>query len=206
VTAIFTSTGEKRFDSWEASYGTTNGWSSTKVEDASAALQPWVYSRLGYAKFGKTRCGGDMITPNLVAVEGTKDIVVSFKVIGYISSGGTCDDNEFNVEVAGPGTITEILSAGSQRATPDGKQPGSGQLTSSGAKFMIGNYSNPGSDTNPNWLGSDYDPWAPEYAERSFVVSGATSETRIRFIGGPVIGVTDTSFRFGFDNVRIVLK
>jgi hypothetical protein len=205
-TTIFTSTGEKRFDAWNSTYGTTNGWTSTKAEDASAALQPWVYSRSGYVKYGKTSCGGDLITPALVAIDGTKDLVVSFKAIGYISSGGTCDDNEFNVEVVGPGTITEILSTGSQRATPDGKLPSGGQLTASGAKFMIGNYSNPGSDTNPNWLGSDYDPWAPEYAERSFVVSGATSESRIRFIGGPGIGVTATSFRFGFDDVRIVLK
>ncbi|MGV8090725.1 MAG: DUF4998 domain-containing protein [Mangrovibacterium sp.] len=205
--AVYTATNEKRFETWESSYGTTNGWSSTKVEDAGGALQPWLYSRLGYIKFGKTACGGDLITPKLVDIDGTKDIVVSFKAHAYMpASGSGFDNNEFNIEVVGPGEVTQILSVGSQLATPDGKQPSSGQLTAAGAQFMIGNYNNPDAASRPNWLGVDYNPWAPEYAERSFVVSGATKETQIRFIGGPNIGVTPTSFRFGFDDVRVVLK
>ncbi len=204
---LYTSTGEKRFDAWLANYGTLNGWSSTPSADAGGAVQPYVYSRAGYAKFGKTKVGCDMITPKLEAVDGTKDLVVSFKVIAYMpASGSGFDENEFNIEVIGPGTITQILSVGSQRGTPDGRQPSSGKLTAGGCQFVIGNFNNPDGPTRPNWLGADYDPWAPEYAERSFVVSGATAETQIRFIGGPNIGVTPVSYRFGFDDVKIVLK
>ena len=204
---MYTSTGEKRFDYWEATYGTLNGWSSTLSADAAGAVKPYVYSRAGYAKYGKTKVGCDMITPKLEAIDGTKDIVVSFKAVAYMPAGGSgFDDNEFNIEVIGPGSVTQILSIGSQLGTPDGKQPSSGQLTAGGAQFMIGNFNNPDASTRPNWLGADYNPWAPEYAERSFVVTGATADTQIRFLGGPNIGVTATSFRFGLDDVKIVLK
>jgi len=200
---IFYGTGEKRFEYWESTYGTVNGWSST-ISDLG---HPYVYSRLGFLKTGKTRVGGDMITPKLVAIDGTKDIVVSFKATAYLSSHGTgIDNNEFNIKVIGPGTVTQILSIGSQLETPEGKQPSSGQLTDGGAKFMIGNYPNPEASTYSHWQGADYDSWASEYAERSFVVSGATCETQIQFIGGPNVGVLVESNRIGFDDVRIVLQ
>lgn len=205
--AMYTGTGEKRFDAWLASYGTLNGWSSTPSADAGGAVQPYVYSRAGYAKFGKTKVGCDMITPKLAAIDGTKELVVSFKAVAYMpASGSGFDENEFNIEVIGPGSISQILSVGSQRGTPDGRQPSSGKLTAGGCQFVIGNFNNPDGPTRPNWLGADYDPWAPEYAERSFVVTGATAETQIRFIGGPNIGVTAVSYRFGLDDVKIVLK
>ena len=72
---------------------------------------------------------------------------------------------------------------------------------------MIGNYHNPNGPSRAYWNGFDYNPWIPELSQRSFVVSGATSETQIRFIAGPHIGHTPgTSYRHGFDDVRIVLK
>lgn len=207
---MYTSTGEKRFDSWESTYGTVNGWTSTPSADKGGVVQPYVYSRLGFPKFGKTDVNGDLITPKLVAIDGTQDIVVSFKAVQYMSaSAGAIDGNDFNVEVIGPGTITEILSVGSQLRTPEGRNPSSGVLTEAGALFMIGNYHNTSgpSTSHEEWLGYDYNPWAPELAERSFVVSDATKETQIRFISGPHIGVTlGISYRAGFDDVKIVLK
>lgn len=207
---MYTSTGEKRFDSWEATYGTVNGWTSTPSADKGGVEQPYVYSRLGFPKFGKTDVNADLITPKLVAIDGTQDIIVSFKAVQYMSaSAGAIDGNDFNVEVIGPGTITEILSVGSQLRTPEGRNPSSGVLTEAGALFMIGNYHNTSgpSTSHEEWLGYDYNPWAPELAERSFVVSGATKETQIRFISGPHIGVTlGISYRAGFDDVKIVLK
>lgn len=205
---MFTSTGEKRFDSWESTYGTLNGWTSTPVPDKGGAVQPYVYSRLGFPKFGKTHVCADLITPKLVAIDGTQDIIVSFKAVQYMSAGaGAVDGNDFNIEILGPGTITEILSVGSQVETPEDRLPSSGELTETGALFMIGNYHNTDGPGRKYWWGYDYNPWIPELAERSFVVSGATSETQIRFISGPHIGVTEgISYRAGFDDVKIVLK
>ena len=206
-TNIYTASGEKRFDAWESNYGTTNGWTSTPAADKGGTVKPYVYCREGYAKFGKTHVNGDLITSKLEAIDGTKDLIVSFKAVAYISAGGTPDLNDLTIEIVGPGTITEILSVGSQLETPADRSPSSGVLTENGALFMIGNYHNPDGPSRTNWLGYDYNPWAPEFAERSFVVSGATIETQIRFICGPHIGVTDgESYRHGFDEVRIVLK
>lgn len=205
---MFTSTGEKRFDSWESTYGTVNGWTSTPSPDKGGVEQPYVYSRFGFPKFGKTNVNADLITPKLVAIDGTQDIIVSFKAVQYMSAGaGAVDGNDFNVEVVGPGTITEILSVGSQVEIPEDRLPSSGELTEAGALFMIGNYHNTDGPGRKYWWGYDYNPWAPELAERSFIVSGATNETQIRFISGPHIGVTEgISYRAGFDDVKIVLK
>ncbi len=203
----YTGTGEKRFDSWEATYGTLNGWTSTPAPDAGGGVQPWVYSRLNYAKFGKTACSGDMISPKMPNIEGTRNVVVSFLAHCYMSAAaGAIDDNDFIVEVIGPGEITEIVKAGSEPFAIDGKQASRGEIIDSkSVLFMIGNYNNTDGPTRPIWFGADYSPFDPQYAERSIAVSGVTSETQFRFIGGPNIGVTETTFRFGFDDVKVVL-
>lgn len=203
----YTATGEKRFDSWEATYGTLNGWTSTPAPDAGGGVQPWVYSRLNYAKFGKTACSGDMISPKMPNIEGTRNVVVSFKAFCYISAGaGAVDDNDFNVEIIGPGEVTEIIKEGSQPFVVEGKVASSGQiLDSKSMLFMIGNYNNTDGPNRSIYFGVDYEPFDPQYSERSFAVSGVTSETQFRFIGGPKIGVTETTFRFGFDDVKVVL-
>jgi hypothetical protein len=199
-----TSTNEKRFEVWQTNYGTDNGWTSTKVKDEGTSVQPWVYSRFKYAKMGKTRVSGDLITPKLSIIEGTKNILVSFKAACYLSAGGAADYQDFAVEVIGAGTITAIKKIGGQKGTPTDRLPSSGKLTATGALFVIGNYNNPDASTRPNWYGDDYDMFAPEIAERSFVVTGATSETQIRFIGGPDIGALPVTYRFSFDDVVII--
>ncbi|WP_294081308.1 BACON domain-containing protein [Proteiniphilum sp. UBA5384] len=211
---IYTGTNEKRFDAWGTAYGTYNGWTSTITADEGTGLTQWVYSRLGYAKFGKTRVNGDLITPKLEAIDGTQDIIVSFGACVYVSAGGTIDGQILNVEVIGPGTITEILKVGSQAVPEKGAellssvQESSGELTAGGALFILGNLANTDGPSRALWFGENYDFLAPEIAQRSFVVTGATSETQIRFLAGPNLGVSEDgkSHRHGFDDVRIELK
>lgn len=213
---INVTTGEKNFKDWVASYGTDNGWTSTPVADTGGGMGQWVYSRLGFIKFGKASVNGDLITPKLSGIEESQDVVVSFKAIAYLSvAAGAIDAGDLNVEVIGPGQITEILKVGSQAEPEHGKeyldaddnvQESSGRITDNGALFILGNYCNTDGPARKLWFGEDYDPWKPELSERSFVVSGATSETQIRFLPGKKLGVDDKSYRHGLDDVRIELK
>ena len=214
---INVATGEKNFKDWITAYGTDNGWTSTMVGDAGNNPGQWVYSRLGFIKFGKTAVNGDLITPKLEAIDGTRDIIVSFSACGYLSTAaGAIDAQVFNVEVIGPGVITEIVKVGSQTEPVQGAEvlseknvkESSGELTAEGASFILGNFANTDGSNRALWFGQDYDPLAPEIAQRSFVVTGATNETQIRFLAGPNLGVSEDglSYRHGFDDVRIELK
>ena len=133
-----------------------------------------------------------MITPKLTAIVGTQDIIVSFKVVGWDA---TADLKDFTVRVEGGGTITQILKKG--KGADDVECLG--EVTPEGAYFYICNRWN-----NNNMLVN----WGEDYAERSFVVEGATAETQIYFVGDGSYNArafTGNS-RFGFDDVLIVLK
>src|SRR5690606_9119584 len=67
--------------------------------------QPLVYARQGFVKLGKTSYGGDLISPELSAIEGTKDVLVKFKGVAYLSAtGAVVDSRVLRIEVIGPGT------------------------------------------------------------------------------------------------------
>ena len=136
------------------------GWTSSPA-DASGA--PCLYARQGFVKLGKTNYAGDLISPKLSSISGTADVQVTFKACAYVSEGGTKDDNELYVSVVGPGTV-------------EGAE----------APYLIGNYPN----SSHMEYGPDYNVWAPELAERTFVVRGATSETQIKFMGGEAYNLT----------------
>jgi hypothetical protein len=202
---IFIATNEKRFDSWATTYGTTNGWTSTPSPDQGGTVAPWIYSRNGYPKFGKTSYNGDLITPKLSAIEGVKNIQVTFKACGYTSAGnattvGTRDPiqytngatgghadvpNELNIEIIGPGTASQT-------------------------QFIINNYPDDNRRLHgPGWL------WQMDPAAiRTFVITGATADTQIRFIAGKKVGISTNdgttngtyyTYRHGLDDVLIHL-
>lgn len=166
------------------------------------------YTRLGYVKMGRAALTSDLITPKMSSIEESRDILVVFKCFTFMDKNGKADDNAFCVSVVGDGEITEIRKIGGQMATPSGKQASAGELTPEGARFYIGNYNNPAAADMPNWIDvPDYDHLAPELAERSFVVTGATRNTQIRFLAGNTLGTVSSPNRIGFDNVLIaVLK
>ncbi|MBP1614825.1 MAG: hypothetical protein H6Q13_2273 [Bacteroidetes bacterium] len=172
----YETTGETRYDLW-TSEEKAHGWYSTPV--STADNQQLCYARPGFVKLGKTSYGGDLISPALSAIEGTQDVVVTFKATAYISKGGAKDDNILYVSVVGPGTVS--LS-----------------------QFTIDNY--PNSSSNEN--GTDYNVWDASIAQREFVISGATSETKIKFLGGAyeLTGVGQGKNRIFLDDIKVMPK
>ena len=151
----------------------------TTTPNAASKDEPLVYGCLGFVKLGKTNYAGDLISPKL-KVDGTVDVKVTFKACAYISSGGTKDDNELYVSVVGPGTVE------------------------AGNPFIIDNY--PNSSKNEN--GSDYDVWAPDIAERTFIIKGVTGETRIKFMAGSsydLHGVGKGKNRIFLDDITVAI-
>lgn len=100
---FYTTTGETRFDSWAE----TKGWTSTVNTVEGSGTTPLCYARQGFIKLGKTTYGGDVISPKLASLSGTKDLLVKFKAVPYLTAGGAKDDNTLIVSLIGPGTISQ---------------------------------------------------------------------------------------------------
>lgn len=133
------------------------------------------YACYGYVKLGKTNYGGDLITPAL-DIEGTVDLKVSFKSAVYISAAGNVDDNILKVFALGAGT-------------PSVDQ------------FEIDNVPNSQAEDEAGIVNNIWDP------ERgySFTVTDATSDTRIKFLGGDyaLAGVGQGKNRIFLDDIKI---
>lgn len=100
---FYSTSGEKRMDSWTAEEVARN-WTSTPNEFSKD--QQVVYARTGFVKLGKTNYGGDLISPKLEALDGENTVQVTFKAVPYQTKGGTQDDNILNISVVGPGTTS----------------------------------------------------------------------------------------------------
>lgn len=165
--------GEKRFDLWTAEEQ-AKGWTSTPNEATKG--EPLLYSRKGFVKLGKTGYGGDLISPKLEAIEGSATIKVTFKAAGYVSAGGTKDDNLLRVSTIGPGQ-TDV------------------------SEFKIDNYPN---NAKEDEQGIDNDIWDPARAF-IFMVTGATAETQIKFLSNmyELKGVGKGKNRIFIDDIKV---
>lgn len=173
----YTTDRQKRIDLWTDDEK-AHGWTSTIVGNGGGDT-PLVYACYGYVKLGKTSWAGDLISPKLNLQEAT-DVTVTFKAMGYISAGGAKDDNVLYISVIGPGTVQT-------ESNP----------------FIIDNY--PNSSKNEN--GSDYDPWNPEIAERSFQIIGATGETQIKFMAGQEYSLgSSKKNRIFMDDITVAIQ
>lgn len=148
---FYTTTGETRIDSWSEEQ-LAKGWTSTVNPISGSGSTPLVYARQGFVKLGKTNYGGDLISPALTGIEGTKNLVVTFKAVPYQTQGGTRDGNILKVGVVGPGTVSVET-------------------------FTINNWPDYSADPECTEI------WKAPETTRSFTVTGATSETQIRFLG-----------------------
>lgn len=101
---FYTTTGETRIDSWTTEQKNKD-WTSTVNTVTGSGTTPLCYARQGFVKLGKTAYGGDLISPKLSAITGTKDLLVKFKAVPYMTASGTKDDNTLIVSVIGPGTV-----------------------------------------------------------------------------------------------------
>ncbi len=140
-----------------------------------SAGQQLVYARTGFVKLGKTNYGSDLISPKL-KIEGTRKVEVTFKAAGYISAGGAVDDNVLKIFVLGAGTPSI-------------------------SQFTIANIPNSRAQDEEGIVNNI---WDPERAY-SFIITGATSETQIRFLGGDLdlVGVGQGKNRIFLDDIKV---
>lgn len=173
---FYTTTGETRIDSWTQAEK-DRGWTSTVNTTAGSGSTPLCYARPGFVKLGKTSYGGDLISPKLTKMTGTQNLKVTFKAIPYMTATGTKDDNFLNVSVIGPGTVSQ-------------------------AQFIIGNwpvYPTSGADLYCISM------WSEPVATRTFNVTGATSDTQIKFLGYDyyLLGVGAGKNRIFLDDIKV---
>jgi hypothetical protein len=177
-TQIFYNTkGVVRYDHWTPDEQ-AKGWTSTL--NTGSKDHP-VYALIGCVKLGKTSYGGDIITPKLSGISGTQDVVVKFKSIPYKTKGGTQDDNFLNISIIGPGTISQ-------------------------SQFIIDNWpSYPSDAAEHEAFCASF--WDELEAERSFTITGATSETQIKFLGGDYLlkGVGKGKNRVFLDDIKVLI-
>lgn len=149
---FYTTTGETRVDAWTQEQK-DKGWTGSVNTIAGSGNTPLLYARQGFVKVGKTSYGGDLISPKLTAIEGTKNVQVSFKAVPYQTLAGARDGNILMVSVIGPGTVSTD-------------------------RFVIGNWPDYAADPECTEI------WKAADATRTFTITGATSETQIKFLGG----------------------
>jgi hypothetical protein len=175
---FYTTTGETRYDNWTQEEK-DRGWVSEPSTVDGSGLTPLCYARQGFFKLGKTGYGGDIYSPPLAKIVGTQDVVVTFKAIPYQTAAGTRDDNFLNISIIGPGTISQ-------------------------GQFIIDNwpaYPTDGVEEYCNAL------WSEPEATRTFTITGATSATQIKFLGGDyaLVGVGAGKNRIFIDDVKVEL-
>jgi len=161
-------------------------WTTVEKENCTSTLNSGsndtpLYARPGFIKLGKTSYGGDFISPKLSNIVGTQNVVVKFKAAPYQTSGGTRDDSLLVVSVVGPGQVSETT-------------------------FGISNwpvYPTVAADVAPYCVAF----WAEPAAERTFTITGATSETQVKFLGKDylLLGVGKGKNRIFLDDITVYL-
>ncbi|MEN8156807.1 MAG: BACON domain-containing protein [Bacteroidota bacterium] len=148
------------------------------TENEFSSDQKCTYARIGFVKLGKTSYGGDLISSNLDII-GTVNLKVTFKAAVYISSGGTIDDRILKVYALGAGETSV-------------------------SEFTIDNVPNSLADDEAGIINDIWDP-ARAY---SFTITGATSATRIKFLGGDygLAGVGKGKNRIFMDDIKVEIQ
>lgn len=152
-----------------------HGWYSTPVPGANN--EQLCYARQGFVKLGKTNWGGDLISPKLEKIEGTVNVKVTFKAAGYISAGGAVDDTILKIEILGAGSSVTTEIDVKDNIPNNRAQDAEGRVN---------------------------DIWDPARAY-SFIITGATSETQIKFLGRDydLNGVGQGKNRIFLDDIKV---
>jgi len=175
---------------WANDFGTDHGWTSTPTLNGTTN-RPWVYSRYHHVKMGRANNSADMISPK-VTVTGSKTVLVTYRCAAHSASETNYD---FTITVTGGGKIVDVIKTGKD----NNGVVCFGEVTPQGAHFVIGN----------KWVtlanGGAVSNWGDEYALRSFVIEGFTSNSQVHFIGDESYqarAVTGNR-RYGLDDVSI---
>lgn len=195
---IWTTSGEQRVDNWIARYGDrARGWAYSMVTTSKGNKEPLSFSRNGFVKMGITNYSGDLITPKLEAIQGTRTVEVMFKACGYVENGG-------NTSYSGR---KDPIQNGRHIDVPNVMRIGligPGEL--SHTEFEIDNYpySSGTTDHAPDYVWQN----DTQASQRKFTITGATSETQVQFIAGPQLGASPEkiTYRQGLDDILIVIR
>jgi len=173
---FYTTTGETRIDNWTQEQKDM-GWTSTINTEPGSGTTPLVYARQGFFKLGKTTYGGDIISPALSKIVGNQNVVVTFKAIPYMTAAGTMDDNILNISIIGSGTISQ-------------------------SQFIIGNWPVYPTEAVEAYCNA---MWSDPAATRTFTITGAASDTQIKFLGGAyaLSGVGAGKNRIFIDDIKV---
>lgn len=175
----YTTTNEKKIADWTPEQQ-AKGWTSS-LNPLSIAANPnndrLCYARQGFVKIGITGFGGDIISPKLSTIEGTKNVKVTFKAVAYLSAAGTVIDSRV--------LVIEALGAG----------------TPSVNVIMVENVPNTQPQDNAGVVNN---VWADDRAF-SFTITGATANTQIRFLGKAfdLRTETPTTNRIFLDDIKV---
>ncbi len=165
-------------------------WNDAEKAMGWQSLATLAYGGRGYIKLGKTNYNGDVISPALSKLKKPTDVKVTFQSMGYVSAGGVKDASVVKVGVIGPGEVN-----GDEVKT----------ISINGATYRCVRFVNtvfPNSQKNE--YGEDYDPWAQPESYHSFTITGATSETRIIFVGGDAWNSVKGKNRVFLKSVEVV--
>jgi hypothetical protein len=172
----YTTTGETSIANWTAEQQ-GKGWTSSVNPISPTANDRPLYARQGFVKLGKTNYGGDIISPKLAAIAGTKNLKVTFKAVAYVSAAGTVIDSRV--------LVIEVLGAG----------------TPSVGVIMVENVPNTQPQDNASVVNN---VWADDRAF-TFTITGATADTQIRFLGKAfdLRAETPTTNRIFMDDIKV---
>lgn len=139
--------------------------------------EPLLYACYGFLKIGKTTYGGDLITPALNALPAGSHNLLVKFKAVPYMTASGTKDDNY----------LKIIIVG----------PG----TASVSQFVIDNW--PNYTTDPTCTAI----WADPSTERSFTITGATSETKIKFLGGDynLSGVGAGKNRIFLDDIKVLI-
>lgn len=165
-------------------------WNDAEKAMGWQSLATLAYGGRGYVKLGKTNYNGDILSPALTKLKKPTNVKVTFQSMGYVSASGVKDASVVKVGVVGPGEVN-----GDDVKT----------ISIKGATYRCVRFVNtvfPNSQKNE--YGEDYDPWAQPESYHSFTITGATSETRIIFVGGDAWNSVKGKNRVFLKSVEVV--
>lgn len=165
-------------------------WNDAEKAMGWQSLATLAYGGRGYIKLGKTNYNGDILSPALTKLKKPTNVKVTFQSMGYVSASGVKDASVVKVGVVGPGEVN-----GDDVKT----------ISIKGATYRCVRFVNtvfPNSQKNE--YGEDYDPWAQPESYHSFTITGATSETRIIFVGGDAWNSVKGKNRVFLKSVEVV--
>lgn len=192
-----------RFDKW-TDEELAHGWESRST---------LCYGRPGFIKLGKTNYGGDVISPKFSEIVGTIDVDVSVQVVGYASAKGAVDDQDLYIAIIGPGKITSLTCGGPSNGSCDlgidvnyVDENGNAITIKDGALIVLDSDNHFNKTTDPTGL----EIWQEPNTNYTFTITGATSETRVLFMGGvyneALKSVGSGKNRIFLDNFKVVQR